>query len=85
MYSNSAFSLIAALKLFGYSWDIPRSSELIDGMAAYVAQHQVSSLSPSLALSQMFPFDSGWTGMFGIDPRELTPYESGPSLVQGFL
>ncbi|KAJ7935588.1 hypothetical protein B0H13DRAFT_1948743 [Mycena leptocephala] len=78
-------TLIAALKLFGYSWDIPRSSELIDGMAAYVAQHQVSSLSPSLALSQMFPFDSGWTGMFGIDPRELTPYESGPSLVQGFL
>ncbi|KAF7365268.1 Usp domain-containing protein [Mycena venus] len=80
-------TFITALKLFGYSYDIPRSNELIERMEACLAHHNNlngSSLSSeSTALSQLFPFDNNWTGMFGID--QLTAYDSDPTLVHGFL
>ncbi|KAJ6584912.1 hypothetical protein B0H19DRAFT_1107144 [Mycena capillaripes] len=82
-------TLVSALKLFGYFWDIPRSSELIEKMEAYVARYKASSsdssLSPNLALAQIFPFDNNWTGMFGMDQCDLTAYGSDHTLVSGFL
>ncbi|KAJ7147477.1 hypothetical protein C8R43DRAFT_1237279 [Mycena crocata] len=64
--------LISALKLVGYSWDIPESAVLIDRMEAYLAQY--SSFDASSALVPNFPLDNAW--MFGLDPAydSLTPY-----------
>ncbi|KAJ7626666.1 hypothetical protein DFH06DRAFT_735945 [Mycena polygramma] len=78
-------SLIAALKLFGYSWDIPRSSELIEQMEACVAQHKASHLSPNLALVPMLPFDNSWTGMFGLEQCDLDTFDNSSILVPELL
>jgi len=80
-------TLISALKLFGYSWDIPRSAELIGRMEACIAQHKAASeLSSNSALAHLFPYENSWTGMFGIGQYDLTSYDdSGPSVIQGFL
>ncbi|KAJ6512224.1 hypothetical protein C8R47DRAFT_689207 [Mycena vitilis] len=78
-------SLIAALKLFGYSWDVPRSSELIEQMEACVAQHKASHLFPNLALVPVFPFENNWTGMFGLDQCDLETYDNSSIIVPELL
>ncbi|KAJ7336277.1 hypothetical protein DFH08DRAFT_285472 [Mycena albidolilacea] len=70
---------ITSFKTFGYSFEIPRSGELIERMEAYIAP---ATLSPSSALAQLFPLDNGWTGVFNINQLEsdLISYDSGPTL-----
>ncbi|KAJ7794148.1 hypothetical protein B0H14DRAFT_128472 [Mycena olivaceomarginata] len=66
-------TFIKAFKLFGYSWDIPRSTELIGRMEACL-----ESLSPNLSLAQLFPFYNNWTGMCGVG-QDLTAYDNDPT------
>jgi hypothetical protein len=70
-------SFIKAFKLFGYSWDIPRSAELIGRMETCL-----ELLSPNSTLAQLFPFYNNWTGMCGVD-QDLAAYDNDPTL--GFL
>ncbi|KAJ7838275.1 hypothetical protein B0H14DRAFT_1087687 [Mycena olivaceomarginata] len=72
-------TFITILKAFGYSFETPRSAQLIEQMEAYIAP---ATLSPNSALAQLFPLDNGWTGMFDIDQLEsdLISYDSGPTL-----
>ncbi|KAJ7505374.1 hypothetical protein B0H11DRAFT_418311 [Mycena galericulata] len=59
--------LVAALKLTGYSWDIPHLSVLIDRMEGYVAQHRNPSFADNSAIAHVFPLDDSWMGLLPID------------------
>ncbi|KAJ7044064.1 hypothetical protein C8F04DRAFT_1071477 [Mycena alexandri] len=69
-------TLIAALKLSGYSWNMPRSSELIEQMEACLAQHNPTTQSDfSEIFNEMSP-DIIWNGMFATNQSEMAFYDS---------
>ncbi|KAJ7175805.1 hypothetical protein C8R46DRAFT_69983 [Mycena filopes] len=55
-------ALIAALKMGGYSRNMPRSSELIQQMEAYIVHHKASSVHLESNFSELFSLDDNtWT------------------------